>query len=266
MKPASLLSCAMLALCLAAGIQAPAAAGPVLDRVNAGGVVRVCIWPDYYGVTFRNPRTQQLSGIDIDLSAQFGKELQVRVEMVDSSFPTLVDDLKGDRCDVAMFAIGVLPQRAAQLRFTRPYLRSDIYGVTTKANRVVREWADIDKPGVLVGVQAGTFMEPVMGAALKNARVVTVKPPATRERELEAGRIDVFMTDYPYSRRLLDNADWAKLVAPPAPFSVLPYAYAVKPGDEEWFTAIDGFVQRIQRDGRLDAAARRHGLAPIVVH
>jgi cyclohexadienyl dehydratase len=233
--------------------------------VKAAGVVRVCIWPDYYGVTFRNPRTQQLGGIDIDLSAQFGKDLQVRVDTVDSSFATLVDDLKGDRCDVAMFAIGVLPQRAAQLRFTRPYLRSDIYGVTTKANRVVREWADIDKPGVMVGVQAGTFMEPVMTAALKNARVAVVKPPATRERELEAGRIDVFMTDYPYSRRLLDNADWAALVAPPAPFNVLPYAYAVKPGDEEWFTAIDGFVQRIQRDGRLDAAAARHGLAPIVV-
>jgi cyclohexadienyl dehydratase len=256
----------LLYLGLASGFAAPAAAGPVLDRVKAAGVVRVCIWPDYYGVTFRNPRTQQLGGIDIDLSAQFAKDLQLRVETVDSSFPTLVDDLKGDRCDVAMFAIGVLPQRAAQLRFARPYLHSDIYGVTTKANRVVREWADIDKPGVMVGVQAGTFMEPVMTAALKNARVVTVKPPATRERELEAGRIDVFMTDYPYSRRLLDNADWARLVAPPAPFSVLPYAYAVKPGDDEWFAAIDGFVQRIQRDGRLDAAARRHGLAPIVVH
>jgi len=264
-KSLSLLPGALLALCLATSLSGPAAAGPVLDRVKAAGVVRVCIWPDYYGVTFRNPRTQQLGGIDIELSAQLAKDLQVRAETVDSSFPTLIDDLKGDRCDVAMFAIGVLPQRAAQLRFTRPYLRSDIYGVTTRANRVVREWADIDKPGVLVGVQAGTFMEPVMTAALKNARVVIVKPPATRERELEAGRIDVFMTDYPYSRRLLDNADWATLVAPPAPFSVLPYAYAVKPGDEEWFAAIDGFVQRIQRDGRLDAAATRNGLAPIVV-
>ncbi len=116
-----------------------------------------------------------------------------------------------------MFAVGVLPQRAAQLSFTQPYLQSDIYGITTRSNRVVREWADIDKPGVQVAVQAGTFMEPVMAAALKQAKMVVVKPPATRERELEAGRVDVFMTDYPYSRRLLDNADWATLVSPPKP-------------------------------------------------
>ncbi len=256
---------APLLLALAAAAPLPSTAGPVLDRVKASGTVRVCIWPNYYGVTFRNPRTQQLGGIDIELSAAFAQDLQVKLEYVDSSFVTLIDDVRSGRCDVAMFAVGMLPQRVEQLRFTRPYLRSDIYGVTTKANRVVRQWADIDQPGVLVGVQAGTFMEPVMAAALKQAKMVVVRPPVTRERELEAGRIDVFMTDYPYSRRLLDNADWAELVAPPAPFHVLPYGYAVKPGDDDWFAAVDGFVQRIHRDGRLDAAAKRNGLAPIVV-
>jgi ABC-type amino acid transport substrate-binding protein len=72
------------------------------------------------------------------------------------------------------------------------------------------------------------------------------------------------MTDYPYSRRLLDNADWARLVAPPTPFHVLPYAYAVKPGDDAWAQQVDDFVVRIQQDGRLQSAAKRHGLAEIV--
>lgn len=239
-------------------------AGVVADRVKASGTVRVCIWPDYYGVSFRNPRTQQLTGIDIDLSAELARDLQGKVQHVDSSFSTLVADLDGDRCDVAMFAVGMLPQRLERLRFTRPYMQSDIYGVTTKGNKVVTRWEDIDKPGVAVAVQAGTFMEPVMASALKQARLVSISPPATRERELEAGRVDVFMTDYPYSRRLLDNADWAMLVAPPQPFHVLPYAYAVKPGDAEWLAQVDDFVARIQRDGRLESAARRHGLSAIV--
>ena len=240
-------------------------AGPVLDRVKAAQSVRVCIWPDYYGVTFRNPRTQQLGGIDVDLSAEFGRDMKAKIEYVETSFPKLVDDLKADRCDVAMFAVAVLPARAAQLAFSKPYLQSDIYGITTKSNRVVRDWADIDKPGVQVAVQAGTFMEPVMAQALKQATMVVVKPPATRERELESGRVDVFMTDFPYSRRLLDNADWATLVSPPKPFHVLPYAYAVKQGDDAWLAQVDEFVARIKRDGRLEAAARRHGLAPIAV-
>ena len=240
-------------------------AGPVQDRVARDHLVRVCIWPDYYGISFRDPRTQQLSGIDIDLSAEFAKELGARLQYVDSSFATLIDDVKSERCDIAMFAVGTLAQRQLHLKFSRPYLQSDIYGVSTKSNRAVQRWADIDQPGVVVAVQAGTFMEPVMQQALKQAKMVSIKPPVTREQELEAGRVDVFMTDYPYSRRLLDNADWATLIAPPKGFFVLPYAYAVKPGDDAWLDTVDRFVQRIQRDGRLDAAARRHGLDQIVV-
>jgi ABC-type amino acid transport substrate-binding protein len=254
----------VLAAVLSLAAALPAQAGAVLERVKAAAAVRVCIWPDYYGVSLRHPRTQQLAGIDIDLAAELGRDLKAAVQFVDSSFPSLVEDLNAERCDVAMFAVAMLPQRLAQLAFTRPYMQSDIYAVTTKGNKVVARWEDIDKPGVAVAVQAGTFMEPVMAAALKQARLVRVSPPATRERELEAGRADVFMTDYPYSRRLLDNADWATLVAPPAPFHVLPYAYAVKRGDAAWLAAVDEFVARIQRDGRLEAAAQRHGLAPIV--
>ena len=254
-----------LAALLVIGAPAPGLAGPVLDRVTAAGSVRVCIWPDYYGVTFRSPRTQQLVGIDVELSTEFAKDLGAKLVHVDSSFPKLIEDLLGDRCDIAMFAVGVLPQRQAALKFSQPYMQSDIYGVTTRSNRVIKTWADIDKPGVQVAVQAGTFMEPVMAAGLKQAKMVVVRPPQTREQELESGRVDVFMTDYPYSRRLLDNADWAKLIAPPSAYHVVPYAYAVKPGDDEWLRRVDEFVARIKRDGRLEAAAKRNGLSDIVV-
>ncbi|CAN5263906.1 cyclohexadienyl dehydratase [soil metagenome] len=264
MKPSSLVPATLLAA-LIASTPLAASAGAVLDRVGSAASVRVCIWPDYYGVSFRSPRTQQMTGIDIELSAEFGKDLGAKVVLVDSSFPKLIEDLVGDRCDIAMFAIGVLPQRQAALKFSRPYLQSDIYGVTTRSNRAVKSWADIDQPGVQVAVQAGTFMEPVMAAGLKQAKMVVVRPPQTREQELEAGRVDVFMTDYPYSRRLLDNADWARLIAPPTPYHVLPYAYAVKPGDDDWLRRVDEFVARVKRDGRLEAAAKRNGLLDIAV-
>jgi ABC-type amino acid transport substrate-binding protein len=241
------------------------ALGQTLQRVQQRGEVKVCIWPDYYGVSYRDPRTAQLQGIDIELSAAFAQDLKVRLTYVDSSFATLIDDVRESRCDVAMFAIGTLPARREKLAFTRPYLQSDIYAIAPRGGRVVRRWADIDQPGVRVAVQAGTFMEPVMAATLRQAQMVVVRPPTTRERELESGRVDVFMTDFPYSRRLLDNADWAELIAPPAPFHVLPYAYAVRQGDDEWLRTVDAFVQRIQADGRLLAAARRHRLEPIVV-
>lgn len=263
-------ACALLAAAPAAwsapaASSPPPAPSPVLQRVLAHGVLRVCIWPDYYGITYRHPRDETLSGLDIDLSNELAKDLGVRLRYVESSFQRLIPDLEAERCDVAMFAVAVLPQRQAALAFTQPYLQSDIYAIASRASRVVKRWEDIDQPGVVVAVQTGTSMERVMRDALKRATLLVVQPPATRERELESGRADVFMTDYPYSRRLLDNADWAQLIAPPKPFHVLPYAYAVKRGDAAWLARLDEFVARIKRDGRLRAAADRHGLSAIVV-
>jgi cyclohexadienyl dehydratase len=236
-----------------------------LQAVRAAGTVRVCIWPDYYGITYRNPRTGELSGLDVTLSQAFAAELGVTATYVDTSFPTFIEDLLARRCDVAMFGVGMLPDRAARVRFTSPYLRSDIWAVTTRTHPTISAWQDIDRPGHVVAVQKGTFMEPVMRETLRHARLSVVTPPATREQELRAGRADVFMTDFPYSRRVLDNVPWAKVFGPDRAVRPLGYAYAVAPGDDAWHARVERFVADVKRDGRLLAAARPHRLEPIVV-
>jgi ABC-type amino acid transport substrate-binding protein len=235
-----------------------------LDLVIANRVVRVCIWPDYYSITYRNPKTQQLSGIDVDMANELGKDLGVQVQFIDSSFAKLIDDVTQDRCDVAMFAIGITPLRAEKLRFTRPHLVSDIYAITSKTNRRIKDWSDIDKPGSVVAVAKGTLHEPVMKEKLKVAKLLILDTPFAREQEVQAGRADVFMTDYPYSQRFLTNADWARLISPPDTYHLTPYAYAMRPGDNIWYARIERFMSDIKRDGRLMAAAKRHKLDPIV--
>jgi ABC-type amino acid transport substrate-binding protein len=235
-----------------------------LDTVKVAKVVRVCIWPDYFSITYRNPKTQQLTGIDIDMAVELGKDLGVAVEFVDSSFAKLVDDVTQDRCDVAMFAVGITPQRATKLRFTAPHLSSDIYAITTQTNRRIKGWDDIDKPGAVVAVAKGTLHEGVMKDKLKAARLLVLDTPFAREQEVQSGRADVFMTDYPYSQRFLANADWARLVSPPGTYHLTPYAYAVKPGDDRWYARLERFVSDVKSDGRLMAAAKRHKLDPIV--
>jgi ABC-type amino acid transport substrate-binding protein len=113
-----------------------------------------------------------------------------------------------------MFAIGITAQRQEKLRFTQPHLASDIYAISTKSNRRIQRWEDIDRPGSVVVVAKGTLHEPVMKARLVAAELRVVDTPAAREQEVQSGRADVFMTDYPFSRRMLDNNDWARLISP----------------------------------------------------
>lgn len=258
---------ASLSLGIAAALPAIGTTAPVgrLDRVTASQTVRVCIWPDYYGITYRNPKTMQLSGIDIDMARELGKDLGVKVDFVDSSFARLIDDLDGDRCDIAMFAIGVTPARQEKLDFSQPHLASDIYAITTRNNRRIKQWDDIDTVGSIVAVARGTLHETVMKARLGNAQLLILDTPFAREQEVQAGRADVFMTDYPYSQRFLASNDWARLVAPPGTYHVTPYAYAMAKGDDVWHARIERFVADIKRDGRLREAARRHKLEPILI-
>ena len=101
-------ACVALLACVGAG---QALAADRLARIQASGQVQVCIWPDYYGISLRDPRTLQLSGIDVDLAHELAHELGVAVQFVDSSFARLEADVLQERCDVAMFAIGITPQR-----------------------------------------------------------------------------------------------------------------------------------------------------------
>lgn len=234
-----------------------------LDRVLAAGEVRVCIWPDYYGISYRNPKTQQLSGIDIDMAQALARDLGVNLRFVDSSFARLIDDVTQDRCDIAMFAIGITPQRAEKLRFTRPHLVSDIYAITSKSNRLIKTWDDIDQPGVVVAVAKGTLHEPVMHEKLKNATLLVTATTQGREQEVESGRADVFMTDFPFSRRMLETTDWARLVAPTTTYHLTRYAYAMQQGDDVWHARIERFLSESRRNGQLLAAIKRHKLDPI---
>lgn len=257
------------ALCGASLILLPAdptaARSSRLDRVLASSTLAVCIRPDYHGIAYRHPITQQIVGLDADLAREFAKDLGVGLQFVDSTFATLIADVTNDRCDIAMFGIAITPGRSRFLRFTSPYLSSGIYAITTRSNRRIREWADIDRRGVVVAVLRGTVQELVMSAMLKDATLRVLDSAHARELEVESGRADVFMTNYPYSRRMLDNSEWARLVSPPQPVHPTPYAFAVAPDDDGWHARVEAFVATVKRDGRLLGLARRHKLESIVV-
>lgn len=255
----------LLALACLLGAGAGWARPDRLGRIQAAGALRVCIWPDYFGVSYRNPRTLQLSGFDVDNAADLARGLGVAVRYVDSSFARFIEDLLADRCDIAMFGIAPTPARLEKLRFSQPHMASDIYGITTRANRLVQTWADIDKPGVVVGVTKGTLHEAVLAQRLRHATLRVLDTPQAREQEVQAGRIDLFTADYPYTRSVMENGDWARLLAPPTPFHVTPYAWAVVPGDDAFLARVNDLLAAMKRDGRLAANARRHGLEQVVL-
>jgi len=236
-----------------------------LERVFQNKELRACIWPEYYSISYRNPKTRELSGIDIDLTQELARELGVKLRYVDSNFSQLFDALEQDRCDVAAHAIGITAERLARLQFTQPYLRSGLFAVTLKNKEGPQSWDSLDQPGRVIAVAAGTLMESIMAKSLKKARLIKVQAPGTREQEVLSGRADAFMTDYPYSLRMIDLTDWAAIIAAPNNMPTTEYAYAFAKGDNSLLQRVDAFLGNVKKDGRLLQYAKQHNLEPIVV-
>ena len=245
---------------------APAASlPPRLDVIRARGELRVCIWPDYFAISFRNPRNSELEGLDIDLARALAARLSARLIFVEANFANFMDRVETGACDIAMMGVGITAARAQRVAFSRPYLTSPVYAVTTRNNPRIRNWADIDTPGTVVAVAAGTLMEPLMARALSRAELLVVHPPRSREAEIQAGRADVFMSDFPYTRRMLLMHDWAQVIEPPDRFGETLYAWALPLHDPAWLGEVNNFVGAVRADGTLARAAARHGLTPILL-
>ncbi|RAU17184.1 amino acid ABC transporter substrate-binding protein [Nitrincola tibetensis] len=236
-----------------------------LLNIKMNSELRVCIWPDYYSITYRNPRTEILEGVDIEIAHAFAEFLEVDLVFVDSSFAMLVDNLSNDRCDIAMHGVGVREDRAQFMAFTQPHLRSGIFAVGRKNNSHIQSWEDIDQLGNIVVVQKGTYMEPVMRDQLQYAELTVVDDFMAREQEVMSGRADVFMTDYPYALRMVSLTQWARLIEPPTPLAPTDYAYAVPLNEDQWLKTVNHFMDEIRSKGLLLEFARKNGLEPIVL-
>ena len=235
-----------------------------LEQIIKNNELRVCIWPQYYGISYIDKRTQKLTGVDSDLAVELAKDLNVKLTYIKSSFPTLISDIKSDKCDIAMFAIANTKKRREQMRFTSAHLQSDIYAITSKTNKKINSWDDIDKKGVIIAVAKGTYHEHIMIKMIKNAKLVIIKGFKDREDEVQSGRADVFITDYPYSVKMINKTSWAKLIIPKETFHLTPYAWTMAYGNNNFYNRVEKFIKDIKKDGRLKDITTKNGLEPII--
>jgi cyclohexadienyl dehydratase len=230
-----------------------------LFEVTKNHKLRVCMYPVYYAISFRDPKTNELRGLDIDLAKELAKELGVELQFVESSFGTFIADLQSNKCDIGMFALGATLKRAQAVEFSKPYMLASVYAAT-KSDGKIKAWADLDQPGVKIATLLGSYIETVAKGYFKQATIVSIQPPTTREAELAAGRVDAILVDYPTVLLVKEQFDWAVSIDPPEKLAQTLVAYAISPGDQIWLNYVNLFIDTIKLDGRLVTIAKKYKL------
>ena len=184
-----------------------------LYEVTKSKKLRVCQFPLYYSISFRNPKSGQDRGHRRRprQGAGQGARRQARDRRIE------LRQLHRRPAGQQVRDRHVRRRRDAEARrrpsnSPSPTCVTNIYAVTRKDSKI-KKWEDVDQKGVKAAVSLGSYIEPFMKSYLKNAEVVSVAPPNTREAELVAQRVDVIITDFPTAIKVTDEFDWADLSA-----------------------------------------------------
>lgn len=210
----------------------------------------------------KDPATGELRGVAVDL----GRSLAgvVGVPMQPKVYPNpsaIVEGAKTGEWDVAL--MGVNAERAAAVDFTAPYMEVE-QGLLVRGGVAIATAADIDKPGVRVGVLEKAGADALLSRTLKNATLVRVKGTSELETLLASGNAEVIAATKTFLYGRLASQPGARLLD--GRILVEPIAMAAPKGrDPAAVAALSRFVEDARSSGQVKEAIERAGLRGVVV-
>ena len=169
-------------------------AGPRLDKIMETKVIRVGTPGDYRPFAIKTDTG--FSGHDIDLIETMAKELGVKVEYVQTSWPNLMKDLQSNQFDVAVGGITRNVNRMRVVDMLPGYAPFGKVALVRSADKAKFTTADsLNQSSVRVIKNPGGTNETYVLANLKAAQVATHDKNAEIPALIAEGKGDVMITE-----------------------------------------------------------------------
>ena len=166
-----------------------------LDDILARGTLRVGLTGDYRPFSQRDANGIY-TGLDVDMARNLSESLDVKLEIVPTTWATLLPDLTDGKFDVGMGGISITLPRQRVAFFSQPVMRVGKAAIARCVESArFQTLADIDRPGVKVIVNPGGTNERFDRANLHQAEIVTFPDNTRIFDELVAGHADLMITD-----------------------------------------------------------------------
>jgi cystine transport system substrate-binding protein len=192
------------AAALAASLAMPALAADLLATAKARGTLRIALEGTYPPFNFKDPKTGQLAGYDVDVARLLAAKLGLKPEFVSTEWAAILAGLGAGKYDVIISQVGITPKRQEAFDFSEPYTYSSPQLIVRKDEK--SNYASLaDLKGKKLGVGQGSVFE----QQAKAAGGIEVKSyPAAPEnlQDLAVGRIDAALNDSLMVAYLLSNS------------------------------------------------------------
>ena len=240
----------------------PAVPASVVAAFAPSGRLRACINLGNPILARKDPASDQVLGVSVDLASALAEQLGVGLELVvvDAAAKS-VDIVKSGRGDIGFFAID--PLRSDGILFSAPYVLIE-GAYLVRQNSALTDNVQVDRPGTRVMVGKGSAYDLFLTRELKAAQILRAPTsPAVVEQFIAQG------ADVAAGVRQQLEADAARiggLRLLPGRFMVIEQAMGVpaKRG-EAARRVLKDFVERVKASGFVAQALERHGISGAIV-
>lgn len=216
---------------------------------------------DYVPLQFIDPKTGKAVGWEFDAVTEICRRLNCVPDWQVASWETMIPAIKGGQFDVGMDGITITEDRAKEVDFSAPYLRSEQYMlVRANEDRFTTPEEFKANAKLLIGSQAGTTnfytaVYNVLDGNEANPRIILFDNFGASVQALLHGDVDMVLMDKASSAGYIGaNPNQLKIVG--EPLAGEDFGFIFTPGSDlvaPFNDAIDSLLQ----DGYLDYLSNR---------
>lgn len=236
---------------LEAGVQ------EIVDR----GVLRVGVKQDLPNFGYRDPESNQYTGMEVEIAKKVAAELGVDIEFTPVTAQTRGALLDNGQLDMVIATFTITEERKELYNFTTPYYTDAVGFLVRKDSKIQSSWEALD--GLTIGVTQGSIQWGLLEeiAAEKGIELNFRELGSNSEVvvALAAHRVDAFSIDQSILSAFLGKTnELLDLQYQPSEYGIV-----TKKSNTDLATYLDGLVQDWTEDGTLQTIYDDFGLKPV---
>ena len=235
---------------------------PTISRIQERGTLLVGTTGDYRPLSFREDDGTYW-GFGIEVAGEIARRLEVGLQFVPTSWPTLSADVQAEpqTFDLAIGGITITDARRETMLMSDGYLANGktILCRAEDANRY-KSLADIDKPEVRVMVNPGGLNEKFANANLTHAAIIVHQKNEEIPTLIAEGKADVMITEITEAPYYVQTDP--RLAAPllNEPFTHGEIGVLMRKGQEDLLQLVNDVIRQMKSDGSLRLLHKKYGL------
>ena len=236
---------------------AQSASASRLDDISARGVLRVGTTGDYKPFSFRIGRSNNFIGSDIELAASLAQALNVKLQLVSTSWPSLMQDFSAGKFDLVISGVSITAERQKVAQFSIPYLNDGKTPIARCENSArFQTLAQIDQADVRLIVNPGGTNERFAKANAPHAQLTVYPDNVSIFDQIVNQQADLMITDAIETKLQQHLHPELCAIHPEAPFDHSEKAILL-PRDAQLQTVINLWLQLSIANGSVQKAMDR---------